>query len=252
MPMITTERGDFYYKDYRRKADAPAIVLIHGAGGIYLDWAIEMRRDLGAIALDLSGHGRSGGEGHQTITGYAQDIVAFLDALHIEKATLIGHSMGGAISQQIALDFPNYVECLVLIATGARLKVGDAILQGIQHDMQATAELIVALSWTKEVDDAIKQQGVERLLNTPKEVIYKDFLACNAFDVRTRLAEISIPAFVIAGTADKMTPLAWNQALAEGLPSSTLHIIEGQGHQLHVEKAATVTNWISTGLSLER
>lgn len=248
MPIVSTARGNFHYKDYRKTDDAHPIVLIHGAGGMYLDWSITMRRELGVIALDLNGHGRSSGNGHKCIKDYAKDVVAFIDALELSNVILVGHSMGGAIAQQIALDFPHTVSRLILIATSASFVVNDLILSGLLDNTEAAAELIINLSWSKNTDADIKRQGLKRLLQTPADIIHGDYLACHTFDVRDRLEEVQIPTLVIAGAKDKMTPLEWNKTLADNMPNRELHIFDDYGHMLHVENVEEVTrlmlDWI--------
>lgn len=245
MSLIQTERGDIHYKDYR-KADFDSIpyLLIHGAGSQYLDYPLKMRRNLQAIAIDLPGHGRSPKPEIISIENYAKDIIAFIEAMNLEKVILVGHSMGGGIVQQIALDYPQVAQGMILIATGAKLSVNQSIIDGIITKPEETAYLIIKWSWTKKVDEEILQQGVKHLLETPVNIIQADYIACNDFDIRDRLADIQTPTLVIAGAVDKMTQLVWNQELADNIPNSTLKIFEDNGHQVHVEQVDAVIDAI--------
>lgn len=246
MPMIDTSRGDIHYKDYRKDANiSTPYVLIHGAGSQYMDFPSLMRRELQTIALDLPAHGRSPQHGAISIENYAQDVIAFLDAMNLEKVILVGHSMGGAIAQQIALDYSERLEGLILIATGAKLEVNPAIIEGIISNPIETARSVTKWSWGDGVDDNLIQQGVKHLLQTPVEVIQADYIACNEFDVRDRLSDIQIPTLVIAGAKDKMTRLAWNEELTEKIPNSQIKIFEDNGHQVHVEQVEAVIKIIS-------
>ena len=123
MPTVTTPRKTMHYKDYRTHAGTPT-VLIHGAGGMYLDWASETRRSpsLNAIVPDLPAHGENPvGQGRDNVRDYAEDVLALMDALEIAQAHIVGHSMGGAIAQTLAFYYPQRVVKLGLGATGARL-----------------------------------------------------------------------------------------------------------------------------------
>lgn len=251
MPVIQTERGEIHYKDYR-KADFDNIpyLLIHGAGSQYLDYPLKMRRDLQSIAIDLPGHGRSSKSEIISIENYAKDIIAFMEAMNLEKVIPVGHSMGGGIAQQISLDYPDALSGLILIATGAKLSVNQSIIDGIVSKPEETAYLIMKWSWSKTTAEEMLQRGVKHLLETPVDIIQADYIACNDFDVRDRLGAIQTPTLVIAGTLDKMTQLALNQELADNIPDSTLKIFENSGHQVHVEQAEAVIDvilkWKST------
>lgn len=251
MPTITTDRNAFHYKDYRANDHTPTL-LIHGAGGMYLDWAIETRRSpiLNAIALDLPAHGESGvGQGRASVRDYADDIVSLLDALDIPQANIIGHSMGGAIAQTLALHYPERVACLGLVSTGARLAVNPAIIEGIVTNTRATAEMVLKWMWAKGTPEEILATGLERLLNMPAQIIHDDYVACDMFDLRDSAAQIRHDTLVLCGTADKMTPLALSTFLVETLPNAALHTFEGAGHMLPLERAQEVTetleNWLS-------
>lgn len=241
MPTIETERGDIYYKDYRKDwFKGVPYLLIHGAGSQYRDYHAKMRRELQAIAIDLPGHGRSPVRKPISIENYAADVVAFIKVLKLDKVILVGHSMGGGIAQQIALDYPQYAHGLVLIATGANLVVNQSIIDGIVEKPEETAYLVTKWSWGKSADEKMLQQGVAHVLETDTDVIQGDYIACDNFDVRKRLGEIQSPALVIAGALDKMTKLAWNQELAEKISDSTLKVFEDNGHQVHVEQVEAV------------
>ena len=92
----------------------PPLLLIHGAGACHLCWPAELRRLSGytVYTLDLPGHGKSAGIGQHTIAAYAAKVIEFLSAMGIYHATLIGHSMGGAIALQAAYEYPNQVSAL--------------------------------------------------------------------------------------------------------------------------------------------
>ncbi|MEA3340058.1 MAG: alpha/beta fold hydrolase, partial [Chloroflexota bacterium] len=152
MPHTETARGTIFYTLSQGTADCPTLVLVHGAGGSRLHWPGELRRlpQATVYTLDLPGHGRSEGTGCNTISDYANTVAAFLDALGVERAVIVGHSLGGAIAQTLALDFAARITRMALTATGARLRVAPAIIEGIQSDFEGTAALITRFAWSPD------------------------------------------------------------------------------------------------------
>lgn len=242
MPHIKVNRERLFYAVSRAAEDIPALVLIHGAGGSRLHWPGELRRLSGATVytLDLPGHGRSGRRGCDTIEDYAGAVVEFLDTLGIEQAVVAGHSMGGAIALTLALDSPDHVAGLVLMATGARLRVAPAVLESIRSDFEGSAEIITRFAWSPEAPPALTELGRRALLETGPDVLFGDLAACDRFDVMKRLGEIESPTLVIAGTADQLTPPRYARFLAEHIPDTRWVLVEGAGHMVMLERPAEV------------
>jgi pimeloyl-ACP methyl ester carboxylesterase len=253
MPYAELDTGKLFYAQSRgRDPGAPTLVLIHGAGGSHLHWPAELRRLPGATvyALDLPGHGRSDGPGCDSIVAYVAALIGFLDATGTERAVLVGHSMGGAISQMTALTHPGRVAGLVLVGTGARLRVAPAILEGILDDFDAAIDLVTRFAWAKDAPQELTRRGRQMMAQTPPEVMHGDFAACDAFDVLQRLGEIDAPTLVITGTADLLTPHKYGAFLAEHIPNARLVTVEGGGHMMALEQpgpvAGAVAEFIST------
>lgn len=246
MPLVETKRGKIWFADHRSSDKIP-LLLIHGAGASHLDFPGELRR-LNSIAPDLPGHGKSPGAGRDTVADYAADIVALLDALNIHQAVITGHSMGGAVAQTIALEDPQRVKGLVLLATADYLPVNPTILGGVLTDTKATLQMIIKWEWAKTAPDELKQKALVQLMQTDAKVIHGDYLACSRFDVRGRLAAVNLPALIIGGTVDKMTPAAWLEELSQSLPNARLHLIEGGGHMMMLEQPAKVAGFVKDWL----
>ena len=116
----------------------PPLVLVHGAGGNLMHWPGALRRLPGhtVYALDLPGHGKSGGAGRAEIGAYADVVRGFAEALGLVPFVLAGHSMGGAIALEFALRYPARLAGLILVGTGAKLRVAPEILTGILDDLR--------------------------------------------------------------------------------------------------------------------
>ncbi|MEK6220763.1 MAG: alpha/beta fold hydrolase, partial [Chloroflexota bacterium] len=132
------------------------VVLLHAAGGNHLNWPHQIRRLNGyrVLAPDLPGHGKSTGLGAHTIKDYADIILKWLLDIGIFQAIFIGHSMGGAIAQTIAFDYPERIAALGLIATAPKFAISASILEklGSEKGFQNAARWIVEHSYFSELD----------------------------------------------------------------------------------------------------
>lgn len=239
--MIVGQR--LFYTRYKGPSeDAPSLILLHAAGGSRLEWPGELRRlpNAAVYTLDLPGHGRSDPPGRDSIEAYAAVVLTFIEQLGLRNVVLLGRSMGGAIVQLIGLQQTPAVSGLVLVATGARLRVMDTILEGIRDDFEATAEMIIDNVWAEGVPDAMIEASRQQFLETDPAVAHGDYVACNRFDVMDRLGEIQLPTLVINGTADRMTPLKYGRYLADEITGAELLVVEGAGHMVTLEKPKVV------------
>lgn len=221
----------------------PVVVLLHGAGGSHLGWPPGLRRlpDFAVMGVDLPGHGRSQPPGRSSINDYAADVIALLNRQNVKQAVLIGHSMGGAIAQVMALNYPEIIAGLVLIGTGAKLPVSDLILAQTLTDFALVTEFVTKYSWAPGTPAPLVKKAHDELVKTPPAILQNDFVACDAFDVRQQLAQIDVPTLVIAGSRDKMVPPKFGHYLAEQIPGAVLHVVENGGHMVMLEQAGEVT-----------
>ncbi len=234
--------GELFYFDSNKNQDKylPTVVLIHGAGGFHLHWPKSLRRMMGfrVLALDLPGHGKSGGLGEQTIEGYAKIIRRWLDQIGVGRAIFVGHSMGGAIVQSIALSNPGYVNGSVLIGTGATLPINKDLLERLSlgGNIDPVLDRIVRWSYSKIADPKLIKQARKKMDEIRPAVLYGDFLSCKDFDVSERISEIKTPTLIIVGEEDKMTPAKFSNYLYKQIKNSKLKVIPNAGHMVMIEK----------------
>jgi pimeloyl-ACP methyl ester carboxylesterase len=224
------------------------LILIHGAGGSSLHWPPDVRRMRGhwIFGIDLPGHGKSVGDGRSTIESYVDCLRTWLDALGIERAVWVGHSMGGGISITAALTLPDRVAGLVLVGTGARLRVHPSILEfTAQPDaFQGAVDLIISWAFSPQAPASLTDLVSSRMAQTTPQVLHDDFKACDRFDVMPRLQDIAVPALVICGRDDNLTPPKYSEYLAEQIPGASLEIIDDAGHMVMLEKPKDVARAI--------
>ena len=237
MPFVTVHNEKFFYAD-AGTTGAP-VVFIHGAGSNHLIWGQQLRA-VGAIArayaIDLPGHGKSEGAGRDTIDAYRDVVLGFLDAFGLERAVLVGHSMGGAIVQAFALAYPARVAGIALVGTGARLRVLPAILDGVLTDFDTTARVVTENCFGAHPDPVLLAKSEEQFRACPARVTFGDYSACNGFDILARIAEIRAPTLAICGTHDKMTPVKYSEFLVSKIAGARLAVIQDAGHYVMIEK----------------
>jgi len=243
MPYVQISDERIFYAYHASVLErAPAVLLVHGAGGSHLHWGYEVRSlpEANVYAIDLPGHGRSGGNGRCSVAAYAESILRFMQVLELERAVVVGHSMGSAIALMLGIDHSESIHGLVLIGSGARLRVLPAILQGLLNDSEATTRRIVEYCYGSGATEYMKCLGLRQMLAVGARVIHDDFVACDTFDVTDRLGSIRAPTLVIAGAEDVMTPPRYAQYLTEHIEGAQLTLIEGAGHMVMLEQAEPV------------
>lgn len=252
MPYFNFKQQQVYYVHSPGSHGKPTLLWLHGAGGSQAVWPEQLKHMPGVstYALDLPGHGLSSGPGRDKINGYADVAQAFLDALNLFNVVVAGHSMGGAIALTLALRRLPQLAGLVLIGTGARLRVAPAILDNLVQDFEATVDAIMQSAWSPGADAGWVALSRQIMLETGPDVLHGDYVACNNFDVMTQLNQIQAPALVLTGAADRLTPLKYGQYLATNIPQARLAAFDGGGHFLAQEQpqqvAAEITTFLTT------
>lgn len=220
------------------------VVFVHGSGSNHEIWKPQVHALSSiarAVAIDLPGHGRSDPPGRNSVEGYGDSILGLLDALRFDRAVMVGHSLGGAIAQTLALSHPDRVAGLGLVGTGARLRVLPAILDGIVNDFEKTAPFIVENAYAPNLTDDLRARAMAELHACNPQVTHDDFSACNVFDVMTRLGEIRAPTLVICGKQDRMTPVKYSEFLASKIAGAQLVLVDNAGHCVMIEQPDAVS-----------
>jgi pimeloyl-ACP methyl ester carboxylesterase len=192
---------------------------------------------------------RTAPPGYWRIEDYAEWLRAAGQAGGWFPAVLAGHSMGGAVALSYALSWPADLAGIVLIATGARLRVAPELLSMLATDYPAAVDTVVARSVDPGAAPGLARKLRETMLAVPADVTVGDFQACDVFDVMGRLEEIRTPALIVAGREDRMTPPRYAEYLHAHLPRARLVWISGAGHMVHLERPREVNEAIRGFLS---
>jgi len=222
------------------------ILFVHGAGSNGHTWHRQIDAFGGRhspIALDLPGHGRSAGvEGLRTIQDYTDFIAAFLDALKIKAAVILGHSMGGAIAMDLALRHAARVEAMILSCTAPKFNIAADRIEALRAITMGRAPQAFNTDGysprtVKENFDVVREGWMEQIKTDPR-VHYTDIVACSQIDLRDAIEKIAKPALVIAGADDQGTTPADAEFVASKIRGATCKIIADAGHYIPRERPA--------------
>jgi pyruvate dehydrogenase E2 component (dihydrolipoamide acetyltransferase) len=235
----------------------PPIVFIHGFGGDLNNWQFNqeaLAEDHATYAVDLPGHGGSSkdlGSGRVDVAALAKAVLEFLDAKSVGKAHLVGHSLGGAIALDLALNHADRVASATLVCSaglGPEINVDyiDGFMQAKRRkQLEPVLAMLVAdpdMVSREMVEDVLKFKrldGVEAALN---RIIDDNFAGGRqALDLTSRLGELRVPVQVIWGRQDRIVPARHAEALPGTVP---VRVFDDAGHMVHMEKAAEVNELI--------
>jgi len=229
------------------------VVFIHGAAHDHSVWAWQSRyfahHGFNVLAVDLPGHGRSGGRALPTVEAIVDWIAALLDAARVERAVLVGHSLGSLAALEAAARHAARVERIALLGPAVPMPVSDELLGAARRNEHVAYELINGWSHS-----ALRQLGgnavpgmwmtgtAMRLMerNRP-DVLATDLEACHAYsNGLAAAAAVRCPALVITGARDIMAPPRNAQALIAALKDPRVVALPRSGHALTAEEPDAV------------
>lgn len=231
---------------------APAVLLIHGTGVSARSWIYQLRglgQSLQVIAMDLPGRGESEALPEPTVEGYADAAYDLVRAREIGLVVAVGHSLGGAVVQALAARHPERVTAVVLVSTCAKLPPHPGT-DGLLWYLPGPARKAVFF-WTAQrilfgpraPAEAVRL-GMDELRSCPPEVMRRDAAAAGAMDLEESARALRVPALLLCGSEDKLTPSALSRRLNELIPGARLEVVEGMGHMLPLEAPELVNQRI--------
>jgi 3-oxoadipate enol-lactonase len=240
MSSVLTSSDGLYFTD---RGSGPPILLVHGlmvTGEMFDSVRDRLAARHRVIVPDLRGHGRSRKlPPPYSVPQLAADLSHVLQDLGIESTAVLGYSQGGAVAQQLALDFPERCDCLVLACTYAfnmatpREKVEGHIAPALVRVLgpRHFAKLGVSLG-AKELDKERADWLAGLMGGQDRKLMVAAWQKTMSFDSRKRLAEIACPTLVIAGSRDQAVPIHHAKMLHDRIAGSQLVVVNGAGHTL--------------------
>ena len=226
----------------------PTVAFLHGAGMDHTVWSQISRwfahHDRAVLALDLPGHGRSGGIVPSSVAGYAEVVIAALDAAGVSKAALAGHSLGSLIALETASRYAGRVRSLGLVGAAATIPVNPALLDASKGAVSEAISMI--LSWgfgPRAIFGASPTPGLsltglgrQVLAGSGPGVLHADLANCQGYaDGLDAGNRVWCPTVLVIGALDRMTPSDCGHKLAEAIPNARTVDLPGVGHMIPLE-----------------
>lgn len=220
------------------------VIFVHGSGAYAGVWRYQTDYFPDSHAVNLPGHLHD--RRLNSVEEYADWLRAYVRDKGFRDVILAGHSFGGAIALMYALRYPEELRAIIIIGSGARLKVHPALITALEQAINGNPE-----AWWQEVAASYHltpQDYAREILATQKAigpvVMLNDFLCCDAFDVMDSVQEIKLPALVVCGEKDMLTPVKYAHYLGARLANSQVVIIPGATHFVFAEQPDVVNKAI--------
>lgn len=256
MPKVKLNDSSLYYEVYGK---GTPLLLIGGLGSDSSSWsgvAGELSLIFKTIVFDNRGSGRSDIPHKKcTITAMADDVIKLLDFLKIKKAHIIGHSMGGYIAQELAINYPECINKLILVSTASiSSKRNNFLFEEFYNQLKKEG---YSRDWIKGwipwlfspglisnsafIDTFIKN-AVEYPYIQKADGFKSQIEAIALFDTRDKVADIKAEALILEGKDDVLITPREAEMLAKNIPKSTFKLLEGVAHSMHIENPELFTN----------
>ena len=230
-----------------KKCDSKTVVIfIHGSGGDASTWKNQLNgtNSYSAIALDLPSHGNSDRFEKLSLDLYVDILKCLFDSLNYDQTIVCGHSLGGAVIQSYYFKYPKDLDALILMSTGAKLRVSPAILDSLRRDYEEYLKYLNNVAFSKKTTNSIIQEYKNKSSLIGAEITYQDFKICDTFNLFDQTKLIKAPCLIICGTDDKLTPVKYSQYFHDNIMNSKLELIENGGHMVMLEKSKEVNKAI--------
>ena len=248
MPTVNRDGVNVYYESFG--SGKPAIVFLHPWSTNRYIWTNQVpafARDYQCIVMDHRGHGMS----DKPASGYAigemaADVVAVLDDLNIDKAVLVGNSIGGMIAMQTNLDAPERVIANLILSSGTNIGADTPpeVAEAMQQDWKGVFSALLDSALSSESKQNKPEltaylDGCFRVEDNFSEAVFFASLAdpngVFAWNITDRLGEINKPTLIIAGSQDGATTVEHNQLLADKIPGAEIKIYDHIAHFCQLE-----------------
>jgi pimeloyl-ACP methyl ester carboxylesterase len=250
--MIIEINGQAAYVATGNRAPDPAqptVLFVHGTGQDHSIWVLPTRyfarHDRNVLAVDLPAHGRSGGSPLETVEAIADWLIEVLDAAGLDKAAIVGHSLGSLAAIAAAARYPDRVRAIALVGSTLPMPVSEGLLEAAKNNRHEAIDMLTTWGYSKSAQLGgsptpglwMLGSGLRLMERAGRGVIYTDLKACNEYvEGLNQAAAVRCPALLILGERDMLTPPRTARRLAEALADAETVILEGCGHAMLAER----------------
>lgn len=240
----------------------PTVVFIHGAQHDHSVWILQSRylahHGYGVLAVDLPGHGKSGGEALASVEDIAAWVIAVLDGAGVEKAHLVGHSMGSLVALECAGAYPSRVAGIALVGAGFPMRVSGELLDATRDDEPLAQDMVNIWSHSSYAAKPsnpgpgfwIVGSNLRLMQRIKPGVMHTDFKACNAYAKgKERAAAVACPALLVLGDSDMMTHPKTARELQATIRGQRTVMVKASGHALMAEQPDAVLDALKSFLA---
>jgi len=220
------------------------LLFVPGASCGRKTWMLQTPYFEGSEALALPGHPE--GETRSSVDGYTDWLREYILKQGYQDIVLVGHSMGGAVAQTYAIRYGAELKGLVLIGTGARLRIRPDLLKAVEAMVTNEAAFIAYLEERHQntVPEA-KQAIIDERREIGAAVLFNDLSACDRFDVMAEIQNITVPTLVIGGAGDQLAPVKYAHYLTDNIKGARELVVPASGHWVLTEKPQVVNEAIA-------
>jgi len=226
-----------------------SIIFVHGSGAYGEVWRYQTAYFAGSHAVNLPGHPH--GQILTSVGEYADWLRSYVRGRGYSNVILVGHSLGGAIVLTYALRYPSDLRGIVVISSGARLRVHPRYLTPCEEAIKGNP-----VEWYQLIEEMYRSAPedyrrdlIEKQKAIGPAVMLNDFLCCDRFDIMNTVQEIELPTLLICGELDVMTPVKYTHYLASKIANSKVIIVPQAGHMVIAEKPEAVNKAIDDFVS---
>lgn len=258
MPIVQANHIHLYYEEH---GSGQPVVFIHGLGASTRDWECqvpEFSTSYRVITFDLRGHGRSDKPaGPYDLQMLAADLADLLDVLGIGSAHIVGHSLGGGVAFQLALDFPALLSTLVIVNSGptfgtsreqARQEIERRVGIVQQLGMRAMGEALSPHLFPKPEHATLRDGFVQRWAENDPQAYIEATRSMLGWDVADRIGSIQCPTLVLTADQDYL-PVAAKEAYVALMPRAEIVVIADAHHAMPLEQPATFNRALAAFLA---
>lgn len=252
MPFQSVEGLKIYFEQHGDwQSGQDTVLLLHGLGSSSQDWENQipaLSKIAKVLAVDLRGHGKSDKPDlPYNIPMFAEDISKLVDKLKLEPVHLIGHSMGGMIAFQLALDHPQQLKTLTIVNSAPQAAFPSMrtrfnfYLRSLSVKWFGMKKLSVSLARTlfpKPEQSALREIFIQRWCENDSQAYLNSLQAFQHWDLLSRLKTLTCPTLIITGDRD-YTPVAYKQFYCQLIQNVQLVVIKDSGHLTIIDQVAS-------------